>query len=649
MMRTVSKTWIKLVFALFLLISHFAFGQSVELLKKALEYAKQNEHQKAIGVYEEVLKQDPKSILALQGLGLSYLSLGQYEKGLPFFNQAFKMDRKNLTTLFALARTYVLLKQYPKAHYYYKLVLDINPYHVEAYLGKARLYRENNQHHLATETYEKILEFDPYQKEALGELSHVYLDRDQKERALKTAKKFLEINPKDVDTLSNIGSVYEAQGKIKEAIQWYEKAKTIDPKNERIQAKLSLLYGATDQIDYSLVHLQKALELQEANVKDYITLGRAYGWLYRVDEAILVFEKARAMDPKNKMVLNELASLYLYKEKWDQAENLYSQVLARSPKNTIALEGMEKVKLQKKPVFTSRFNYKTFKNKRPNDPDTESFKFEYLEELEWKLNPRHALTFLYQKNHHYQNDIENNTKDYEFNQDVASLKYNVSLSDPLLFSFRGDYNHFDNQGSNTYTIPEGDIDHFSAFSYLSFTKGAFYNFLAWKRGLLLRLLSSPNRLAEHPYYDYSNTLGLNMTPNLETIFYYAYTDYKLLKDQHDVESSLTYRLPFFKQVKLGYSFEYLSEPIERIHTASFRIQEDFFKHLLFDLLYEFKRNDNDTDQGVTHNNNVKGRLSFPLYQKLMFHFEGRWEFENGKDHDKNQEYRTYITLPFGMF
>ena len=88
-----------------ILFPRVLWGESVELLKKALYYAKQNEHEKAISIYEKVLREDPKNILGLQGAGLSYLSLGHYEKGLPYLKKAFTIERRNLTTLFALART----------------------------------------------------------------------------------------------------------------------------------------------------------------------------------------------------------------------------------------------------------------------------------------------------------------------------------------------------------------------------------------------------------------------------------------------------------------------------------------------------------------------------------------------------------------
>jgi len=642
----------KLFFSILLItfISTSVFAQTTsQLLREALKHAKQNEHEKAMSIYHEILKKEPNQLLALQGLGLSFYILDEYQKSIPYLKKALKIDRRNITTLLGLARSYAKLKNYAKAHYYFKRVRQLNPYHIEARVGRARLYSENKQHHMAIKEYRKALELDPYYLGALLDLSDVYITLKEYDRAILIAKKYLEVKPKDVSTFIQVASIYETADKIKDAIHWYEKAKKVDPKNQMIFAKLSLLYGRIERVDHSLINLQKAVELQEGNIKNYITLGRAYGWLYRIDEAIPIFEKAYALAPKNKLILNELAALYLLDGRWDKTEDLYHKVLKLDPKNPQALSGLKKVKIQKNPVFTSRYNYKTFKNRRPDDPDTMEFTREWIQEMEFRINPFNKFTLLYQRNNRDQDDIQNNTTDYDFNHDIVSLKYDLHFRDSFFFSIRPEYNHFDDRNTNNFNFEGGTADRFSLFSYLLFSQKNFFSLFAYQRGLILRLFNEPDRSVQNPFDDYSMTFGFNPNKFMEVIAFYAYTDYKELKEQHDIEGSFTYRLPFFKQVELGYAYEWLSEPIERLNTFSFQFQDEYFKKILFSSVYKFITNNNDPDQGNTYKHTLKTQISFPLYQELRFNFEWRHEEEYGKDHDRTHEYRTFLTLPLGMF
>ena len=617
------------------------------LLKEALELTNKQEYEEAISLFQKVLEKEGDQLTALQGMGVCYLFTKKYDLSQKYLQKALNKEPNNVTTLMSLGRLFEEKEVYYKAHFYYRKVLSLDPYHVEAYLGEGRVYNKDRQYRSAIKVFNKVLELDPYLEGALQGLGFAYRTLGDYHKALEAEKKILEIKPSNVEAMLRVASVYEGLENKQQAIFWYEKAKKINPRDDRVHAKLSILYSETDQIDQAVTSLKKLTELQEGNIKNFITLGRVYGWLSRVDEAIVVFEKVASLQPKNMEVQSDLAFLYLLNQQWDKAEKIYNHILKINPKSKSALEGMERVAFYKLPVFTPRFKYSVDKNWDNTSNITKSYKTESSLELLQRFAPTFSMEGRYQKNFRHQDDITALTRDYKFEQDIAALRFRYSFLKYYTLSMRGEYNYLQNKASNTYNFGK-DLHRFSSLSYLLMDYGKFYGLASWSRGLLLRLVT-PNILKMNPYWDYGATLGWNITQHLEGVFYYAYTDFIERKDQHDFETMLTYQLPFYKPFQIGYIYEYISEPVSSAHTAKLQFQEKFWKKLLFQLIYKWSADNNKDDQGWTYTNSLESLITFPIYKDVSLNFEGEWSFENGKDKDWEQTYRSYLTFPLSTF
>ena len=618
-------------------------------LNSGLRLNHEKKYNEAILLFNKILKGDPHHLVALQGIGLSLLELKEYDQSLQYLERARLLDNNNITTLSLMARLYEAKGISYKSHYYYRRVHLLDPYFLEAYLGRARIFTKDRHYHSAIEMYNKVLSVDPYHEGALVGLSSVYQHMDEAEMALQIEKKHIEIKPRDSDAILRIAALHERRGEAQTAIEWYEKAQKINPKNEMVLTKLSLLYANVNQIDNSLLALQKATELQGRDIKAFVTLGRSYAWTDRMEKAIKAFERGRELDPKNISILTELANVYLLNGEWDRAKKLYHEALAIDPKHKEALEGLSKTKADARPILTSRVNYKTRKDRISGSSGTERIRYELSQEMEWSIDSTNRITLGYQNNHHYQTDRGTQLKDYNYDQEIGFLKYRLKLDEQLILSTQGDYNFFNNKGTNTFNFKKDELHRFSAFSYLLYTHENFYMFAAVQRDHLLRLLN-PNVLVEDPYHDYSWTGGINFSDYLETKLYYSFTDFtKGVHDQHDIDVGFTYRLPFLTQMEMGYSFEYIGNPPSRIHTPSLRFQDNIGKGILTDFLYEYILDNNKNDQGRTYKHFLKGIVSVPIYQKLALNFDGRYLYEFGNDHDSEREFRVFLTLPLGIF
>lgn len=626
-------------------ISQVWAQSSSDLIKQAIQFTNEKKHEEAVQVFKKILSMEPNHSTALEGLGVNYFLLKKYKESQEALEGLLKLNPNSLTALLTLGKLFEEQDIYYKANYYYEKALKLDAYQLEAYWGKGRVFNKDRQYRNAIEIFKKGLNLDPYHKGILQGLAFAHRRLGDYAEAIDYEKKILELYPEDLETILRTADHYESLHNTKAAIFWYEKARKINPKDERIHVKLALLYSKADRIDEAATALQKAIELQEGNIDNYITLGRVYGWLSRLDEARGVFEKAVRIDPKNVDALNDLATVELFSGHWDKAEQRFNEALKILPKDKNALKGLEDVHIQKGPLFTSRVR---FLRDHDNDHATEdrvSERREFSEEFIYHFSPSFFMEGRYQRNERYQ-DIVGGDREFKFKQDIGSLKFNAKMGKYFLMSGRGEINHFVNVERQLFNFKK-DFDQISAYLYGLWEKEKFFGFGTVSRSLLLRRIN-PDHLRMEPFHSYGSSFGYSFTPAFQSVLRYSYIDFIGPHERHDLESTTTWRLPFFKQVELGYGFNWLSNPSSRIHSGSIQFQEQFFRSLLFELLYKLDFDDNKIDAGLVRAHHGRLLTSFPIYKKISLNLEAEVDVEDGRDDDLTQTYRAYLQIPLGI-
>ncbi len=633
-------------FSLFIFHIWQACAQSSpDLLKQAIQFTEEKKHEEAIEIFKKILLTEPNHPAALEGLGVNYFLLKKYKESQEALENLLKLNPNSLTALLTLGKLFEEQDIYYKANYYYEKALKLDVYQLEAYWGKGRVFNKDRQYRNAIEVFKKGLNLDPYHKGILQGLAFAHRRLGDYSEAIVYEKKILELYPEDLEAILRTADHYESLHNTKSAIFWYEKAKKINPKDERIYVKLALLYSKSDQVDEAATALQKAIELQEGNIDNYITLGRVYGWLSRLDEARAVFENAIRIDPKNVDVLNDLATVELFSGNWDKAEQRFKEVLKIAPKDKNALKGLEEVRMDKAPLFTSRVRVVRDSDKDHATEARVSERREYSQEFIYRFSPSFFMEGRYQRTNRYQ-DIVGGDREFKFKQDIGSIKFNAKMGKYFLMSGRGELNHFVNVERQLFNFKK-DFDQISAYLYGLWEKGKIFGFGTVSRSLLLRRIN-PDHLRMEPFHSYGSSFGYNFTRSFQSVLRYSYIDFIGPHERHDIESTTTWRLPFFKQIELGYGFNWLSNPSSRIHSGSIQFQEQFFRSLLFELLYKLDFDDNKIDAGLVRVHHGRMLTSFPIYKKISLNFEAEVDVEDGKDNDLTQTYRTYLHVPLGI-
>jgi len=626
-----------------LFVSESLAQSTPDLLKQAIQLTNEKRHPEAIEVFKKILATEPNHLSALEGLGINYFLIKNYKESQKTLERLLSLNPKQINALLTLGKLHEAQEIYYKANYYYEKVLKLDSYQLEAYWGKGRVFNADRQYRNAIEIFKKGLNLDPYHKGLLQGIAFAYRRLGDYAEAIRYEKKILELYPEDLETILRTADHYESLGETRNAIRWYEKARSVNPRDERIHVKLAMLYSKTDRVDEAATSLRRAVELQEGNLENYIALGRVYGWLSQLDESREAFEKALRLAPKNTAALNDLATVELLSGDWKMAEERFEEVLKIDPKERTALKGLDSVRIAKSPVYTSRVRFVKERDKDPTD-DRKGERLEISEELIYKFSPSLFVEGRHQRTNRHQN-LGSGDREFKFHQDIGSLRANAKWGEHFATVGRIEFNHIKNEGQQIYNFKK-DFDRLTGYLYALWEIDKLFLFATASRALLLRRIDPEILTMEH-FESYGGSLGYNFTRNFETVLRYFYINFKGPHERHDIESVTTWRLPFFRQIELGYGFNWLSNPSSRIHSGSILFQQQIFRSLLLELFYKFDHDDNKLDQGLVRVHHGRGLISIPFYKKISLNLEAEVDYEKGKDHDAIQTYRTYLEIPLG--
>lgn len=503
------------------------------------------------------------------------------------------------------------------------------------------------KHDEAIRLYQRVIEKEPNHVPALQGLGLNTFSLGRYRESQQYLERAYSLNRRNLTTLILLGHLFEAKGALRKAKSYYQEALQVDPKSVDAMLGIATIHERLGNTEAAILALKRSIELQEGNIANYIALGRQYGWASRFEEGIDILKKALKLAPHRQDVMADLGYMYLANNGWDEAEKMFRSLLRLNPKNADALAGLRKIKIYRRPVYTSRLNAIEFKDAA--EIDSKERQYQLSQELIYKFNQYVLMEGRYQKNYRFKS-LEDMRKDYSFSQDIYSIKFWGRLGGGWSGATRFDYNRFNGEPGNEFDF-EKDVSYQpTSFAYLLYEQQKYYGLVSWTRGLYLQTLTIPrNRLRMNRYFDYGITGGWNWTNHLQSLIRYDYLDYSEQHDRHDAEFRLLWTPERLRKFEFSYSFGILTDPAARLNALSARFKDTLFSNILFDALFQTMINNNKNDGGHTWSNTFSCLFSIPFYKEATLNLIGSWIKEYRKDNDVTQTYRTYIEIPFGIF
>jgi tetratricopeptide (TPR) repeat protein/sugar lactone lactonase YvrE len=303
--------------------SHFAHVYKGNALLKLKKY------DEAIKCYDAALEINSKEIDALKYKGLSLSNLSKYNEAIQCYDAVLEIDPIDSKVWYYKGSALSQLSKYSEAIKCYNEAIKINPEYSDALRDKELLekfakagvveqkpaplpradislildegtqYFENGDYDNAIKSFDKAVLLNPKNPIPYNYKGDVFFKLKKYEEAIKSYDAALEINPKYLDVLKDKGLALDNLGKYQEAINCFDAALEINPKIARNWYYKALSLSKLPNNEEAIRCYDEALRLEPNNVDAWIGKGVCLGILNRYKEALECYDKAIAIDANN--------------------------------------------------------------------------------------------------------------------------------------------------------------------------------------------------------------------------------------------------------------------------------------------------------------------------------------------------------------
>ncbi|MBI3406961.1 MAG: tetratricopeptide repeat protein [Planctomycetes bacterium] len=261
------------------------------------------DYDKAIECFRDVIKLNPKNVLAHKNLGNALLGQKRLDEAIECYRKAGDILNGQ--------------KKWDAAIAAYRRALDIKTADAAAVhdrLNSAELDRRNAHLHYG-------LAFA--------------LDRETKvDEAITHYRRAVELNPKHARAHYGLGSTLHLRGKVDEAITHFRKAVELDPNYAIAYDGLGNSLRDQGKLEEAIAAHKQAIRLQQTNPGNYGNFGVTLYAQKNLDEAIRAFRKAIELKPNYLDAPNWLARC-LNERAWDLAT--HPEAARRNPGRAVSL------------------------------------------------------------------------------------------------------------------------------------------------------------------------------------------------------------------------------------------------------------------------------------------------------------------------
>jgi len=252
------------------------------------------EHQKSLGPYEEAVKRDAKSVVALKRLAIALKEAGQFSRTGETLQRALQLAPDDASLWFELGSLDSDQRRYAQAIGELEKTTSLDPDMAEAYQNLGVALAESGKPDRAQTAFQNALRIRPYAARTHANLAKLLSSRDDVQQALYHFEKAVALrsddalarfdfgvllarlnrmeeaqrqmeaavknNPRLAEAHDLLGSMLEMKGKIAAAQHEYEEAVRIKPEFARARLNLGALLAGKGDRTGAIHNLQLAVQ-----------------------------------------------------------------------------------------------------------------------------------------------------------------------------------------------------------------------------------------------------------------------------------------------------------------------------------------------------------------------------------------------------
>ena len=296
-------------------------------------YQEVGQSNKALELYQRLLKESGESSVLLNTIGNVYLSIGEWTQAEKIFEQALRIDPEVPELLFNLAYAKFSGGDAASARKHFARLVEISPNEsrFQYYLGLA--CEDLNDAAGAKKAFDATLKIDPDHPGALLFLAMQELENGRLKEARERAEQILRKNPRSIDALVLKAQVAMLDFEADKALSILRQAQS----NAQNNAYISTLLGQTllmlQRITQARRELESSVLLDPESTQAYISLGWATALQDDVTASESAFQNALKLDPQDPDAHSGLALIRLAQGNNAEAQRELDQALKLDENN----------------------------------------------------------------------------------------------------------------------------------------------------------------------------------------------------------------------------------------------------------------------------------------------------------------------------
>lgn len=240
-----------------------------QLLKETIALRQTGALLKAESLARFSLSEYPDATELKDQLGQIYRESGRYDEAIGIYSEILHENPEYAKAYFNLALTLQSAGHPEKARKWYELCLHHDRKLWQAWFNLGSLHRKAENWTTATECYLQALESNNQLAEVYDYLGRIYRDTEQLAKAESILLEGIEIDPERASIYNTLGQVYFKMGLYDKALKFYQKALQLDPEFAEAKFSRSLTELKSGDLKHGFKDYQYRFYLQENRSRAY--------------------------------------------------------------------------------------------------------------------------------------------------------------------------------------------------------------------------------------------------------------------------------------------------------------------------------------------------------------------------------------------
>ncbi len=262
----------------------------------------------------------------------------EYRRAIELYDEAIRVNPKNAIAYGNRALAHSYLTEYAEAIEDNNIAVSLDPKYAGAFRNRGDTYAELGNHQQALKDYIKAIELDPNDSGAYINRGISFAKLDLHDQAIHDYDKVIELNPNHYAAYYNRGISYDRLGQYEQAIQDYSKALDLNPRCTTAYFNRGISHRKSKHYKQAILDYNQVIESDPNDASAYNNRAFSYAHINEFNKAVADVEKALSLKPDDPYYLHTFGFIYLQQENWDKAIAYFTKALSFDDKLKEAYE-----------------------------------------------------------------------------------------------------------------------------------------------------------------------------------------------------------------------------------------------------------------------------------------------------------------------